>query len=43
MIRDGKSTTLYSEEFMATEASDPKAACGGKAIIFLELIGKRRN
>lgn len=43
MIRDGKSTALYSEELMATEASDPKAACGGKAIIFLELIGKKKE
>lgn len=43
LFREDKTTALYSEEFTATEADDPKAACGGKTTVFLELIGRKKE
>lgn len=43
LIREGRPSSLYSEEFTATEPTDTKAACGGKAKVFLELIGRKKE
>lgn len=43
LLHEGKLTALYKEEFTATKVSDPKAACGGNATVFLEVIGRRKE